>query len=422
MRIVPILTAIFVSAIIFLLVFQRDFIGETMAGIMGNSEETSDTAEQTPSTDAAETADDDDASNPNPENRISIVAYTSTARGIDSAVIVRGETEAARQVNLLSETSGTVISQPLRRGAFVTTGQEMCTLDPGTREASLAEAQARLAEARARVPEAQARVIEAEARLQEALINDRAAERLSQDGFASDTRVASATAATQAARAGVEAAQSGLESSRAGIESAAAAVAAAEREIGKLTIKASFDGILETDTAELGSLLQPGGLCATVIQLDPIKLVGFVPEVDVDRVKLGAAAGARLVNGREVTGEVAFVSRSADQTTRTFRVEVEVPNADLTIRDGQTVDMIIQAEGTRAHLLPGSALTLDDQGTMGVRIVDENTNAAFRPVTLLRDTIEGVWVSGLPDPVDVIVVGQEYVTDGVPVHVTYRKD
>ena len=74
-----------------------------------------------------------------------------------------------------------------------------------------------------------------------------------------------------------------------------------------------------------------GDPCATILQLDPIKLVGFVPEADVGRVTVGAPAGARLVEGGTVSGKVTFVSRSADETTRTFRVEIEVPNADLAI-------------------------------------------------------------------------------------------
>jgi multidrug efflux system membrane fusion protein len=336
-------------------------------------------------------------------------------------VTVRGATRATRQVDLRAETNGRVISQPLRKGATVRANQPMCEIDPGTRRVSLAEAEARLAESRARVPEAEARVIEAQARLNEALINDRAAEKLSKGGFASEARVASATAATQTARAGVAAAQSGLQSTLAGIQSAEAAVALAQKEISRLVIHASFDGILESDTAELGSLLQPGGLCATVLQLDPIKLVGFVPEMAIQRVKLGAAAEARLVDGRKIQGAVSFISRSADKVTRTFQVEVNVPNADLSVSAGQTADITISAQGTLAHLLPGSALTLNDNGTLGLRILGAENTVRFVPVTLIRDTMQGVWVAGLPRETDVIVVGQEFVTDGVIVDPTYTE-
>ena len=408
MRIFPILTAILVAAVIYLFVFQRDVL---LSFGTDESEMLQMASQPAPAA----------APDQNSAPIVSVAVLPSTAQNVDSAVTVRGETRATRQVDLRAETNGRVISQPLRKGATVLADQPMCEIDPGTRGVSLAEAEARLAESRARVPESEARVIEAEARLDEALINDRAAEKLSQGGFASEARVASATAATQTARAGVAAAQSGLQSTLAGIQSAAAAVALAQKEISRLIIHASFDGILETDTAELGSLLQPGGLCATVLQLDPIKLVGFVPEMAVQHVKLGAATEARLVDGRRILGEVSFISRSADKVTRTFQIEVTVPNEDLSVSAGQTADITISAQGTLAHLVPGSALTLNDNGTLGLRILGAENTVRFAPVTLIRDTMQGVWVAGLPHQTDVIVVGQEFVTDGVIVDPTYTE-
>ncbi len=371
------------------------------------------------------------------EGLIRVVALRSQAQVIDTEVVLRGQTEAQREVDVKAETTSTVISPPIRKGSFVEAEQTLCELDPGTRGASLAEMRARLSEAKAReteaearVPEARARLIEAEARLDEALTNENAAVRLSADGFASDTRVKNAQAAVASARAGVESARSGvsaakagIQSAQAGIESAAAAVAAAEKEIERLTIRAPFAGLLETDTAELGALLQPGALCATVLQLDPMKLVAFVPETEVDRIEVGAQAEARLTgsDGRRVEGKVTFLSRSADPTTRTFRVEIEVPNPELALRDGQTAEIKISAEGERAHLLPASAQTLNDEGTLGIRVVGADDKVEFLPVTLLRDTVDGVWLTGLPDDLDVIVVGQEYVTAGVTVAPTYRE-
>ena len=212
-----------------------------------------------------------------------------------------------------------------------------------------------------------------------------------------------------------------MQSATSGIRAAEAAVEGAAKEIERLTIRAPFNGLLESDTAELGALLQPGASCATVIQLDPIKLVGFLAETDVDKVTVGAIAGARLASGRETTGRVTFLSRSADPQTRTFRVEVTVSNSDLGIRDGQTAELLIQTEGRSAHLLPASALTLNDDGDLGLRIVTPENRARFVPVTLLRDTVDGVWLTGLADEADVIVVGQEFVVDGVAVDVTYKE-
>ncbi|MEO0486055.1 MAG: efflux RND transporter periplasmic adaptor subunit [Pseudomonadota bacterium] len=409
MRLTPIITAMLVLAFLYVLVFERELL-------TGGP----DVAAADEITISAPSPEAEAAGNAAPGG-ISVVVMASQALTIDNAVQLRGRTEASRQVVARAETSGQVINEPIRRGTFVEAGQLICRLDRGTRDATLAEARARLAEAQAGVPTAEARVEEARAALDEALINDNAASRLSQDGFASETRVAQTRAAVQATRAAVKAAESGLSAAKAAIESAQAGVAGAEKELERLEITAPFAGVLETDTAELGTLLQPGSECATILQLNPMKLVGFVPEIDVDRVQVGARAGARLVSGREVMGTVAFVSRSADETTRTFRVDIDVDNSDFSIRDGQTADILIAAEGTQAHLLPGSALTLNAQGALGVRTADENDITRFAPVTLLRDTPDGVLVTGLGEAARVIITGQEFVTDGVPVITTLRE-
>lgn len=405
MRIVSFLTAIVVVIALYFLVLQRGTV-MALAGADPEAEEAQSTGS------AKEKA---------PEHHVSVVAIHSQARPVDGAVLLRGRTEAARSVDVRAETSGTVISPPLRRGASVEAGQTLCKIDPGTREASLLEAQASLAEARARLPESVARVTEAQALLTEAQINDRAASRLRQDGYASETRAAAAAAAVSSAEAAVEAAHAGLETAQSGIRAAEANVAAAQKDIDRLTITAPFGGVLETDSAELGSLLQPGATCATVIQLNPIKLVGFLPETDVDKIALGSTALARLASGQEVTGRVSFLSRSADPTTRTFRIEADVDNSTMSIRDGQTAEIMLSSGQSQAHLLPQSALTLDNDGRLGVRLVDGAQRALFAPIEVLRDTTAGIWVSGLNEQADVIVIGQEFVTDGVPVLPTYRE-
>lgn len=420
MRIFSVLAALIVAGLLALFILDRP----RLMAIFGGDTSAEETAE------AAETPEvvEDEVT-----SLVKVVVLRSTARQIDTAVALRGQTEAARTVDVRAETSAVVVSEPLRKGARVTAGQEMCRLDEGTRGTALAQARAQLDEARARVPESEARLAQSLAQLEEARINLNASSKLSEGGFASTTRVANTEAALATAEAGVESARAGLQGAQSGIQSAQASVATAEKEIERLIIRAPFDGVLESDTAELGSLLQAGSLCATIIQLDPIKLVAFVPETEVGRVELGATASARLVRGsgvlagntsargKEVQGPVTFLSNSADETTRTFRVEIEVPNGDNLIRDGQTAEILISAEGATAHLLPQSALTLNDEGTLGVRTIDEADIVEFHPVSLMRDTPEGVWLTGLDDTANVIVLGQEFVIAGVKVAPTYRE-
>ena len=358
MRFGSVITALVVAAVLYAVIMQRDQL-LALAGVEeAQAEEVSG-----------------DVSG---ERAIAVVAKRSVAQTVDSGIVLTGRTEAARKVEVRSEISGLVASEPLRAGAFVQAGTTLCEIDPGTRSAALAEAEARLAEAEA---------------------NNRAAENLVQRGFTSETNAISQKAA---------------------LESAMASVDRARTDIDNLTITAPFDGLLESDTAELGSLLQPGSACATIIDLDPVKLVGYVPERDMARLSLGAQAGGRLVSGEEVRGIVTFLSRSADELTRTFRVEVTVDNPDLRISDGTTVQILIALSGEKAHFLPQSALTLDDNGRLGIRAADGDV-ARFLPVSIIRDTSEGIWVADLPEEVDVIVVGQEYVVDGRAIKVTMRE-
>lgn len=378
MRLFPLVTAVLVAAALYFVVLDRDrlvrFASGPRAALM-QQEGGPETAQPTQA--ANEAAQTPEAAPPeSPESAdaaVGVVVLPSTASDIDAVVTVRGETRAVRRVEMRAETTARVVSEPLQSGVQVEAGDVLCELDPGTSQAALTEARAQLAEAE---------------------INNRAAERLLEEGFASETRKAATQAALQAARAAVE---------------------RAELQISYLTIRAPFGGILETDSAELGALLRQGDLCAEVIRLDPILLVGFLPETEVSRVTLGAPATARLATGAEVAGEVTFISRSADPDTRTFRIEVTVPNPQGTIRDGQTAEISIETAGTRAHFLPGSALTLNNDGALGVRSVDAGNIVRFIPVRVLRDTPEGVWVTGLPETLEVIVVGQEYVVEGVRV-------
>lgn len=304
-----------------------------------------------------------------------VIAVESVAELHHRSLVLRGRTESDRRVDLRAEVEGLVATPSVRRGTVVAEGDVLCRIAEGRRPADLAEARAALIQAQA---------------------DFAAAERLSERGFTAQTEALNRQARLEAARA---------------------AVMRAEFAIERLTIAAPFAGVLEEDTAELGELLQPGSTCATLMAIDPIVLVGYAPEREVDRLEVGMPAGARLVTGREVAGTVRFVSRSAEPQTRTFRIEVAVPNADLTIRDGLTAEILVRLEGVPAHRLPQSALTLGDSGALGVRIA-ENGLARFVAVRVIDDGPEGMWVTGLPERAEVIVVGQEFVADGSPVAIS----
>ncbi|PWE29004.1 efflux RND transporter periplasmic adaptor subunit [Pararhodobacter marinus] len=388
MRVVPIITAALVLVVLYLFVMERDTL---LSWVGVETAQTDESAGAPSGAAAAATVDGPEDEGP---QLFGVVVERFEERDLESAIVLRGRTEASRSVEVRAQTSGLVLSTPRARGSLVEAGDVLCELDPGTRAAALSEAEARLAGAQATLTEAE--------------INRETATRLAEGGFRAQNSTASADAAVEGARAALEAAQASVE--------------VAQAELDRLTITAPFAGVLEVDSAETGSLMQSGGLCATIYQLDPILLVGFAAETQINRLEPGAMAGAELSNGQRVQGRVTFLARAADTATRTFRVEVTVPNPDLALRDGMSATLLVGASATRGHLVPGSALTIDDEGVLGLRLVDETNHTFFQPVTVLRDAPQGFWVTGLPEVADVIVVGQEYVTDGIEVQVTRRGD
>jgi multidrug efflux system membrane fusion protein len=149
-----------------------------------------------------------------------------------------------------------------------------------------------------------------------------------------------------------------------------------------------------------------------VIELDPMLFVGAVPEIRMNLAKVGLEATITTVSGQSAKGKVSYLSSSADPGTRSFPVEIEIPNGDGKILDGITATAVVNLGSAPVHLLPQSALTLDDAGVIGVRAVAADGKVVFYPLTIVRDTREGVWVTGLPPRVDVITVGQDFVQPG----------
>jgi multidrug efflux system membrane fusion protein len=193
---------------------------------------------------------------------------------------------------------------------------------------------------------------------------------------------------------------------------AQAQVAAMEIEISHLSIESPIEGVLDIRAIEIGSYLQVADPVATIIDLDPIVLVGYATERDVGQLEIGGAAEARLLDGREVTGKLRFISSRAEQETRTFRIEVEVPNADYAIRDGLSAELVIPVDAVPAHRISPAILTLGPSGEVGVKLVDEANKVRFTAVDILREDPTGLWIVGLPEQARMIVVGQDFVLDG----------
>jgi multidrug efflux system membrane fusion protein len=284
-------------------------------------------------------------------------------------IAIRGRTEAARSVIVRSETPGVVAATPAVEGSVVRKGAVLCRLNVDARQATLDQARANLRSSQ---------------------LQQKASAELHARGYRSQTQLLQDQAMADAAAATVRQAELGLE---------------------QMSIRAPFDGVFDRREAEIGTYLQPGQACGTMIELNPLLIVGDLPETQAAKIKVGAPASAKLTSGETLTGRVRYAAREADPQTRTYRVEIAAANPQMT-RSGLSADVRIGSGSGAAHLVPLSALVLDAGGRQGVRYVESGEKVAFSPVQVLEETPSGLWVVGLTGPVRVITVGQSYVAEG----------
>jgi len=293
---------------------------------------------------------------------------------------IRGRTQAFRHVMVRAEEPGKLISEPVARGTRVSQGDVLCELAIDARDANLSESLSRL---------------------EQTQFEYKASLDLQKRGLQSDVIVAQQKAAVSAAEA---------------------AVSRAELALARTKILAPFDGVVETRSVELGDLLNVGAVCASVLDDSPMLLVGLVPEQNITALEVGSLVEAELVTGMRIGGHVTYLARAADTSSRSYRIEVEVDNSDTSIREGITAELLVDAQDLRAHQIPSSALTLDDTGEIGVKILDRNNVVQFQGVNIIGDSSNrlnsGVWVTGLSGTTTLVTIGQEIVFPGQRVNST----
>jgi multidrug efflux system membrane fusion protein len=156
------------------------------------------------------------------------------------------------------------------------------------------------------------------------------------------------------------------------------------------------------------------------MQLHPITVTGEVTEKRVEQITLNQLVDIKLLDGSELKGKISYISKSANPSTRTYKVEAIVENKNGLIREGLTADMMVPLQNLKAHLIPSYLLSLNDAGDLGIKIIKDDI-VYFTNIQIVEDTVDGIWVAGLPVSVTIITVGQEYVINGQEVNVQIVK-
>ena len=294
--------------------------------------------------------------------------------------VVNGETAPARVVDLAAETDGRVEFIGVKRGANVDRNAVIVRLDERDRTARLAQAEATVRQ----------REVEYQGRL-----------KLKGESYVSEAQLQEAVAQLESAKAELKRAQLDLE---------------------YMTIRAPFDGALQERHVEVGDFVKAGDPIARFVDNRTIIVTANVSEFDAGYVQTGQAAQAQLATGETVHGVIRYVAPVADESTRTYTVELEVDNGDGKLRAGGTAELRVPAERVLAHRISPSLLTLDDAGNIGVKIINDEGEVEFVVADVALSTIEGVWVAGLPDLATIITVGQGFVVPGTMVNAVPEGD
>ncbi|MEM7067819.1 MAG: efflux RND transporter periplasmic adaptor subunit [Pseudomonadota bacterium] len=288
----------------------------------------------------------------------------------EQTVNMRGRTKAEAVIAVRAETGGVLEKRLVNRGDQVNTGDLVCVLDQGSRQAALASAQARVEQAKGEYE---------------------ANKLLKEKGFATATKMRQMLFDLNAAKAQLK---------------------QAEIELARTEVRANATGVVQDPIAEVGDVLGASSTCVTLVDSDPMYFVGQLSERSINFVQTGMTANIALVTGETVSGKVNYIAPAADAQTRTFRTEIQLDTSEAKIRDGLSASAAIDLPEKDAIRISPSWLTLADNGQVGVKIVDAESKVAFVPIEILAQTNQGFWVEGIEAGSKVITLGQEYVISG----------
>ena len=301
---------------------------------------------------------------------VAVAVTTSQAETVTQFYQAEGQALPDRDTMMRAETSGEISQVLVQKGQDVNAGDVIARFDPTNNEADANSAAEELARAQREFDNAEA---------------------LLERGVATVDRVSQA---------------------RATLASAQAEVTIVQQDAEALTITAPFAGRIETLDLDEGEYVSTGTEIGRLVDITPLTVAIQVPQQSLTRLSIGQPATIGFITGEERVGTVTFVGTSAASETRTFLAEIEVANADGAIPAGISAEVIIPTGEATAHFLSPSIVSLDTDGTLGVKTVNAENIVEFFAIQVVKAQIDGIWVTGLPDVADVITVGQGYVNEG----------
>ena len=184
-----------------------------------------------------------------------------------------------------------------------------------------------------------------------------------------------------------------------------------ENEFKKIALFAPFDGILLDGHKIGGELVMPGEKVYEIIDLSKLKIFGYINENEILNISEDNEVDVTIL-GESVNGKIDYISPFSDPNTKTFEIVVNVDNRNLKYKDGLSSMISIKKGEVLAHKISPSILSLGDDGELGVKVIDEGNKVLFKKINIIEDTSDFMLVTGLDQKERLIIVGQQYVSNG----------
>lgn len=327
-------------------------------------------------------------------------------RDVAPATEFIGRIEAIRSFDARPRIEGTVEQVAFQEGQEVHEGDLLYVIEPAPYQAALDSAEALLASA--------------EARLREAERAYNRAEELRQRGNVSQAQLDQALADRDAAQADVMMNR--------------AQVRTAEINLGYTRIASPVDGRIGATAVTQGNLVNPAtGVLATVVQLDPIRVVFSVADRDMlafqRRFDVSRPAQAAekyvptliLPDGSEYAeqGQIEFANNRVDPQTGTVSIRATFANPQRLLLPGQYVTVQLRRDQTEQRpVVPVASIQQDQQGSY-VLVLDDQNRVQRRPVETGAQVDQSLVVEkGLTAGETVVVGGAQKVRPGMVVQPT----
>lgn len=302
-------------------------------------------------------------------NELTVEVREQHATSVVSYIITQGTVMPDRDVVVRAETAGKIHDIVIKEGNDVTENSLLAKMNIDDRMIRLERAKAQTT---------------VEKNKYNALKN------LGKRGYTAQTRIDEALAILKAAQADEKTIQI---------------------DIAHTHIKAPFAGVIDSQDIEKGDYVSIGDALFTIVDNDPLVITAFVPQKEISALTKGGNADIILATGEQRQGTIRFIAPRANQATRSFRVEIAIPNPDH-LPSGISATAHFPKQSVMAHFISTSLLTLDENGDVGVKTVNEQGLVAFHSIHVVNSTKEGIYVSGLPKEALIIINGQAFVRAG----------